>query len=177
MKIALFGGSFNPPHQGHVEVLKSLASSGNFDEIWVIPCLAHAFEKKLAPFEDRFELCKLAFEGLSPRIRIQDSDRKIGNEKGWSYLTLRHLRTEHPSDDFFWLMGSDLEQEKRRWKNFEEIEKMAVIHPFPRAGYETSPFPEVSSTEIRERLAKGESIAKLVPPEVSAYIQQRGLYR
>lgn len=177
MKIALFGGSFNPPHQGHVEVAKSIIDSKKFDELWVLPCLAHAFQKALAPYPDRIAMCRLAFEPLSPKIIVKKTEEEIQNTQGWSILTLRYLHQENPQHDFYWLMGSDLIQEKNRWKDFDEIEKITTLYPIPRAGIEISPFPNISSTEIRNKISKCESLADLVPKEVEVYIQARGLYR
>lgn len=176
MKIAIMGGSFNPPHLGHVAVIKSLASSNQFDELWILPCLAHPFEKKLAPYGERLKLCKIAFENISPSVHIKNIEEEIQNTQGWSLHTLQHLRQQYPQDDFFWVMGSDLMQEKNRWKDFDQIEKLVKIYPIPRAGYEQSPFPKMASSEIREKISKGESIADYVSKEVEDYIQQKGLY-
>ena len=96
MRIALFGGSFNPPHKSHVAVVKHLIESKNFDEVWIIPCLAHAFGKKLAPYSDRVTMCRLAFEAIDPQVRVQKTDEEIQNTQGWSILTLRHLHQKHP---------------------------------------------------------------------------------
>ncbi len=177
MRIALFGGSFNPPHKSHVAVVKHLIESKNFDEVWIIPCLAHAFGKKLAPYSDRVTMCRLAFEAIDPQVRVQKTDEEIQNTQGWSILTLRHLHQKHPEYEFHWVMGSDLIQEKKRWKNFDEIEKLAKIHPIPRAGYESSSFAQLSSSQIREKISKSEALAGIVSPEVEEYIQVKGLYQ
>ena len=177
MRIALFGGSFNPPHLGHVGVAQGMIESNQFDELWILPCLTHAFQKALAPYPDRIAMCRLAFEPLSPKILVKKTEEEIKNTQGWSILTLRHLHQQNPQHEFYWLMGSDLIQEKEHWKNFDEIEKMVKIHPIPRASHEHSPFPNLSSTDIRGRISKCESLADLVPKEVEDYIQARGLYR
>ncbi len=176
MQIAILGGSFNPPHLGHVALVKSLLENKQFDRVWIVPCLAHPFAKKLAPFQDRFQMCKLAFENLSSSLNLLDTDEEIQNKQGFSILTLKHLTQKYPEHQFYWVMGSDLTNEKNKWKDFDQIEKLVTLYPIPRAGYENSIFPEISSTQIREKISKGQSVAKLIPPEVEKYIIEKGLY-
>ncbi len=177
MKVAVVGGSFNPPHQGHVALVQLLLHSKSFDEVWMIPCLAHAFGKKMAPFEDRLRMCELAFSELSPQVKILKTDFEIQNTKGYSVLTLQHLCQKNPQVQFFWVMGTDLMQQKKQWKNFDEIEKMASLYPIARAGYEASLLPEISSSEIREKISRQEAIASLIPKNVEDYLKTKGLYR
>lgn len=176
MHIALLGGSFNPPQRGHQALVKSLSASKKFDEIWIIPCLAHPFEKKLAPYEDRMEMIRLTFEALAPHVKVLNTEEQIQNNDGYSVVMLEHLKKQYPEYHFYFVMGSDLLLEKDKWKDFDKIEKMVTLYPIPRAGYENSPFPQISSTQIREKLMKGESIVNLVPPDVEKYIHQKGLY-
>ena len=176
MKIALLGGSFNPPHQGHVALVKSLLENKKLGGVWVIPCFAHPFEKKLAPFQDRLQMCKLAFESLGSPLHILNTDEEIQNKQGFSVLTLKLLTQKYPEHQFYWVMGSDLTNEKNKWKDFDQIEKLVKLYPIARGGDENSSFPKISSTEIREKISRGESIANLVPSEVEKYIHQTGLY-
>lgn len=177
MKIALLGGSYNPPHSGHVALLESLVNTGNFDEVWVLPCLGHPFGKKLENFSDRYEMCKLAFQEISPNIKILKTEQEINNLQGYSIVSLKHLSKNYPENSFFWVMGSDLLLEKNKWKDFDQIEKLVTLYPVPRAGYESSPYPEISSNEIRKKLLNHQSIKNLVPAKVSQYIEEKGLYR
>lgn len=69
-KIALYGGAFDPPHIGHIAFCKELCSQEEFHEVWVLPSFKHPFDKALSPFEIRIEMCKVAFEEISPKVVI-----------------------------------------------------------------------------------------------------------
>jgi len=176
MKIALFGGSFNPPQNGHVAVVRALVDSKQFDEVWVLPSFRHPFGKSLAPFEDRLNLCRLAFEALSPSLKVSSVEKEINPQKGYTVDTVRYLKKKYPESKFYLVMGSDLILELPRWKDPDELKKMVEIYPISRAGYEDSKFPRVSSTEIREALRLGKDISSLVPPKVAKYIRDKKIY-
>jgi nicotinate-nucleotide adenylyltransferase len=177
MRIALFGGSFNPPHLGHIAIVKDLLASKKFDELWVIPSFKHPFGKELASFEDRITMCHLLYDPLGPKVKISEVEKKINNTQGWTITTLRHLIDQFPEHQFSWVMGSDLFRETSKWKDFDEIKKWVPIISIPRAGYEKSKFPEISSTQVRKAIVEGKDMSSLVPPEVMKYIQKKGLYR
>ncbi len=180
MHIALFGGSFNPPHRGHVAVVQALAASNQFDEIWIVPCLNHAFQKPLISYEDRLHLCHLAFDFLSPQVQVSEIEKEAKNTEGFTINLLQFLKHKYPEAHFFWVMGSDNQEERARWKDFDKVEKLAQIYPISRAGFEPSPFPEVSSTEVREKIKQGGNLKKLellIPLGVLNYIQKKNLYR
>ncbi len=123
MKIALFGGSFNPPHLGHQAVVKNLTKSSLFDEVWILPSFKHPFEKKLASFEDRLEMCQLAFKDLGKKIQISTLEKELNSPEGYTVDLIHSLLKKYPKHNFSLVIGTDLFQEKSRWKNFEEIEK------------------------------------------------------
>ncbi|MBF0493256.1 MAG: nicotinate-nicotinamide nucleotide adenylyltransferase [Deltaproteobacteria bacterium] len=176
MKIALFGGSFNPPHLGHRALVQKLLNQNIFDEIWILPVLGHPFGKELASFEDRLEMCVLNFLDLSKKIKVSDLEKKIKNTEGYTVHLVRYLKQNFPNEEFYWVMGSDLLQEKNRWKNFDEIEKAVSLYPISRAGHEASELPEVSSTEIREKIVRGVFSSDLLYAPVAKYILERGIY-
>src|SRR4030095_7263666 len=176
MKIALFGGSFDPPHVGHVAVAKHLIDSQAFDEVWVLPGFQHPFEKELTDFEERFPLCRLAFEALSPCLKVSEAEKEAQSPKGFTVDLLRYLRKKFPKHRFFWVMGTDLQRESKQWKDFGEIKKLAELYPIPRKGYEDSLFPEVSSTELRRALQEKRDVSKLIPSKVFEEIRRKGLY-
>ncbi len=176
MKIALLGGSFNPPHLGHRALVNQLLQSNMFDEIWIIPTLHHAFGKELASFEERVKMCSINFEELSPQIKIQLFEKEINNLEGYSINLIRFLKKNFNSEEFYWVMGSDLMAEKNKWKNFEEIESKVNIYPIARSGYEESELPQISSTEIREQINLKQPLPHLLLPQVQQYIQDQRLY-
>src|ERR1700710_25515 len=107
MRIALYGGSFNPPHLGHELAAFYVLETANVDQLWFVPCFQHAFEKALQPFEDRFRMCELAAAALGPRARVSDIERELG-QASRTLRTLRALEARHPGDTFVEVIGADL---------------------------------------------------------------------
>lgn len=185
MRLGVFGGSFDPPHLSHALACHWALESGVADRVLMIPCARHVFEKRLnAPFEDRLEMCRLAVRRLAPWVEVLDLESR---REGASYTieTLRALRPQYPADEFRLLIGSDLLGEVARWRDWEEIQRLAppvVIprltgEPPPRADTPASPdLSALSSTWIRERLARGEIPEGAISASVTAYIVRRGLY-
>lgn len=180
MNVALFGGSFNPPHLGHALVCAHVLSTEPVEELWMMPSAVHPFGKALAPFEDRAAMCRLVADAFGGRVRVTDVEQRLGGE-GRTVDTLEHLARTQPEHRFSLVMGADLVAERAAWKSWERIAELARIVPVGRAGHGSDggalELPAVSSTEVRERLARGESCVQLVPRRVLAYIAARGLYR
>jgi nicotinate-nucleotide adenylyltransferase len=179
MRVALFGGSFNPPHVAHQLVALYVLETAPVDELWLIPAYRHALEKPLSPFEDRLEMTKLAAAALGPRVKVSDVERAIGGESRTLH-TLRRLRELHPEHVFSLVIGADLVAEVASWLGGEELARTV---PFIVVGRGAAPgpeggvaMPELSSTAVRERLGAGKSVAGLVPRAVLDYIYARGLY-
>jgi nicotinate-nucleotide adenylyltransferase len=180
-RIALFGGSFNPPHVGHVLLAAYALATRPVAELWLVPTFRHAFGKALAPFEDRLEMCRLAAAALGARVSVSDVEGRLGGESRTLH-TLRHLRAQQPDARFALLVGSDVLSERHSWLGWDEIQATADIWVVARTGGPPAPeptveIPDVSSTDVRRRLAAGEQVAHLVPRAVLAYIARRGLYQ
>lgn len=173
-RVAIFGGSFNPPHVGHTAICKWLFSKGLADEVWVVPCFQHPFDKPLVDFEHRLCMCRLAFGKLLLPIRNLTVERDLGGTSH-TVRTIMHLKGMHPECRMSLVHGGDLKDEFRGWHEFEKIRDLVEIVHIPRGA--SSPIPDVSSTEIRERISKGVSIVDMVEPEVAVYIITKGLYR
>jgi nicotinate-nucleotide adenylyltransferase len=174
MRIALLGGSFNPPHQAHVAICAWLLNNDLADRVWAIPCFEHPFNKELADFEDRLRMTRLAFEQFGERVVVSDVERELG---GVSYTvrTVAHLKSRYPDDEFSFVMGGDVSGESGMWRDFGKIEEMVSLITIPRG--EGSHVPDISATEIRGRVEAGQSIDGLVPPNVEVYIVSHRLYR
>lgn len=176
--VSLFGGSFNPPHVVHGMVCLYLLHTGA-DEVWLIPTWRHAFAKELAPFEDRMAMARQLVAPLGARARVLDIE---AHRDGPSYTvdTVRQLRAAHPDLDFEWVVGSDILDEIHRWKEADLLRTLVrfrvVFRGGHRPGMEGPVFPEVSSTEIREALRRGEGHRGLLPWAVWEHIHTRGLY-
>ncbi len=182
LKVALFGGAFDPPHVGHLLVASYVIATEAIDELWLMPAHKHAFEKKMAPFSERVEMCEILASQFSGRVKVSRVESEVGGE-GYTIDTLRFLKGRHPSHAFRLVIGTDILGETDAWKDFEGVERLAppiVVaregYPHPRAEGRPA-MPAVSSTEVRRRLHAGEDVSHLVPREVRAYIEARGLYR
>ncbi len=175
----VFGGSFNPPHIGHVLALSWALSTQPFDTILVIPALEHAFGKALTPFPHRRRMAELAFATLR-RVRVSDLEARLGGAS-YTVRTLEELSRRAPGVSLRLIIGSDLVDEVPRWKEGARVPELAPLLVVGRTGYENGArelhMPEVSSSEIRERLRAGKSVEGLVPRAVIEYIDAFGLYR
>ncbi len=178
---ALFGGSFNPPHYGHFLAAAWALLSGQVDEVWMMPAYRHPFGKELAPFDHRVEMCRLGCSALSERIKVVEWEREFNTV--YTVDTVRLLKSKFPSRRFRLLIGSDILGERDKWKDFEVLEKLAPPLIAPRGGFSDvySPIPpllpELSSREIRQKIASGDSsVEYLLPPAVLGYIREHGLY-
>lgn len=176
--VALFGGSFNPPHVVHGMVCLYLLQTG-CAQVWVVPTYAHAFAKALAPFEDRLRMCERLVEPLGGRVRVLDIEASLSSPS-YTVDTVRALRRAHPGVAFQWVVGSDILGELPRWKDVDALKQLVDFRVLHRGGYGAPPgelsFPELSSTAIRQALARGESPSGLLPGPVLTYIRERGLY-
>jgi nicotinate-nucleotide adenylyltransferase len=186
MRVALFGGSFNPPHVGHQLAALYVLETAAVDELWLVPAFQHPFDKPLAPFADRFRMCELLAAALGPRARTSDVEARLGGPS----RTLRTVETligAHPEHAFSLVVGSDLLGEVGSWYGGPELGRLVSFVVVGRAGSPPPPgsagqgpprvqMPAVSSTEIRAALADGRDVSDLVPRRVLDYIRQGGLY-
>jgi len=149
--IALFGGSFNPPHAGHYAIARRLARRKTIDEVWILPVYRHVFGKKMTPFEERLRSARKFFRALAPKVRVKDIERRLG---GTSYTIrlIRFLKKKHPGWRFLLVIGEDNYRLRRRWRGFDAIQKEAALIVISRG--KKSPIPDVSSTELRKKLKK-----------------------
>jgi nicotinate-nucleotide adenylyltransferase len=182
MHVALFGGSFNPPHVAHQMVALYVLETAPVDQIWFVPTWKHPFHKPLAPFESRLRMCELAVKSLGSRARVTEIERTIGGPSR-TLNTIRRLRKLHPNNEYSLVIGSDVADEVPSWYRSADLQ---AIVPFiivgrraARGAAEHTPvtMPEVSSTEVRSLLRAGKSAEGLVPRAVLDYIYRHGLYR
>jgi nicotinate-nucleotide adenylyltransferase len=176
--VAVFGGSFDPPHVGHVLAVSWVLATAPIDAVWVVPALEHAFGKKLRPFAHRRRMAELAFASLRG-VEVSDVEARLGGAS-YTVRTLEELRRRHPDLDFRLVIGSDLVEQVPRWKEGARLPSLAPLLVVGRGGHADGralAMPEVSSTEVRERLRAGLSVEGLVPRRVLEYAEQHGLYR
>lgn len=173
-KVAIFGGSFNPPHKAHTQVVQYLLGKG-FDEVWIMPAYKHAFNKNLLNFEDRIQMCRLAFSDCGSRVLIKETEKELGGVS-YTYDLMTHLTKENPGIRFSFVMGSDCKESLHQWYRYEDLKKIVDFFFIPRPGYEDSPFMDISSTELRECLKQNQDISDFVDPKVEKYLKEKSLY-
>lgn len=201
MNIGIYGGTFDPPHAGHIAAAQAAMETLHLDKLLLIPD-AQPPHKQLpqgsATPQQRYDMTVLATASLGKRAEVSDMELR---RAGVSYTadTLAALRAQYPEDTLYLLMGSDMFLSLHTWRRPEDIIALAHIAPFSRETEDESaafdaqkayleqhfaaqvtviPNPqvvEVSSTEIRARLARGQG-GELLPPPVWGYIQRERLY-
>jgi nicotinate-nucleotide adenylyltransferase len=175
---AVFGGSFDPPHVGHVLVAAWVRSATDVDRVVVVPALEHPFGKPLAPFPHRRRMAELAFAPLT-RVAVSDIEARLSGAS-YTVRTLEALRARHPGVSLRLVIGSDLVAEVPRWREGDRIPELAPLLVVGRGGHDDGArdivMPEVSSTEIRARLRAGRSVEGLVPRAVIDYLTRYSLY-
>lgn len=180
-EIALFGGSFDPPHLGHAYVVTRVLAIEPVDQLWLVPTHVHAFGKVLSPFERRVRMCEALAEIFGGRVRVSTIESEIARPQAPSRTvdTVAVLRERYPQHRFAWVIGSDLRAEVDHWKDADRLRSMVRFIVVDREGYEASasnagvPIPNVSSSTIRARLVSGDPIDHLVPSGVLRILQAR----
>jgi len=187
MKIGILGGTFDPIHNGHLELAKAAVTSLGLDKLLLMPCYSppHKTRKDIASAQDRLEMVKLAIKGSSD---YEASDFEIKHRAvTFSIDTLKCFKKDHPKDDIFFVIGSDSYRDLTNWKNYSELPKLAKIAVAQRPTHEARSLDkavlaidmsssEISSSEIRHRIRRGEDISGLVPKDVGEYVKKRNLY-
>lgn len=178
--IAVYGGSFNPPHLAHQMACLAVLETEAVDRILMVPCYRHAFGKELAPYQDRLEMCRLAAALFGGLVEVSTIESELGEGENRTYHTLVALAAREPGAAFRLLVGADVLGEKHAWYRWDDVVAMAPLIVVGREGHgggQAYQLPAISSTEVRRRLAAGESADPLVPRSVLDYIAGRGLYR
>lgn len=199
--IALFGGSFNPVHNGHVNLVKEVAAAVKLDRVIVMPTYISPFKKDdcgfVADGNDRLEMCRLAFEKLD---YVEVSDYELSLKKvSYTINTLEHFKTLYPNDSLYFIMGSDMLLSLDRWNRFEDIMKLCTIVAASRENEQSDismlhkkaeelqaygkviivniSAYEMSSTLIREKILNNRDISCYLPEKVVKYISDMHIYR
>ena len=186
--VGLLGGSFDPIHHGHLLVAQAAAEVLGLGEIRFVPAREQPFKvgEHAATAADRVAMVERAIAG-APGMRLE---RLELDRPGPSYTvdTLRALRQREPGTSFVLLVGSDAALGVPRWHEAPELSRLARLVAFGRGGtavgvlppgieFITVPAVEISSTAVRERVRRGQSIRYWVPDAVADFIAARGLYR
>lgn len=180
--IAVLGGSFDPPHLGHVLIPTYVLARGLADRVLVAPCWTHPFAKRVTPFAERLALTRLAMACHGERVEVSDIEARLALRRGddrpsYSYEMLRAVAEEHPGHAVRLIIGSDIvvRGELERWHRFAEIAAEFTPIVVPRMGFaerDQCALPEISSSAVRgwiDRLDEPgarEALAAAVPAAV-----------
>lgn len=197
-KMGLFGGTFDPIHKGHISMALRLAEQLELDGVVLMPTFVppHKIKENMASAEHRLAMCRLAAQA-HPLICVSDLELRRGGAS-FTVDTLTALCEQYPDTQWYLLVGADMFTTLRTWYRFPDIAAMAVLCTIAREGTDTEqlrqyadeltaegircfvdacPVEPYSSTQVRECVAAGESVAQMVGETVNGYIRENGLYR
>jgi len=188
--IAIFGGTFDPPHLGHSAIVSAFLKSEIPDEIWILPTPVPPFksDQRLTPFEHRFRMTQIAFKNAN-RVHVKDYESQfIGTS--YTIQTLEKLAIEFPQTNWMLCVGQDNLNSFQDWHRYEDILSIATLLVAARPGFDSDLLPDIiqsncrfvahtpvsiSSTAIRRDLLTGFK-PKQITREVFKYIQKHKLY-
>jgi len=194
--LGIFGGTFDPIHIGHLAVAERACDELGLDGVVFVPALLppHKPHRIISPIEDRVTMLELAIQG-NPRFSWSDVDMRP-DEPSYTVSMLARMKARHPHTELSFIVGEDSLRDFASWHEPDRILALTRLVVADRPGVEVdesvyaevprlrervvhfpAPLLEVSSTDLRRRVAEGHSIRYLVPSAVFAYIMERGLYR
>lgn len=190
MRTGIFGGSFNPVHNGHVHLAEKLLRAAHLDEVWLMVTPQNPWKVRVDMLDDdkRLRLVRAAVEGIDGLVA---SDYEFHLPKpSYTWDTLQSLSRDFPDREFVLLIGGDNWAKFNGWYAHEKILAHYQVAVYPRTGYPVDPstVPQgvtvlrtrlinVSSTEIRERLRQGLPVDHLVPPRVAEMLSHEDFYK
>lgn len=186
-RIGILGGTFNPVHKGHLRLAQDARKRFDLDRVFFVPCARppHKRPDRLAPAKHRLAMLEVVLKG-NPRFVVSDIEIKRGGIS-YSIDTVRRLKKLHPNLAMYFIIGGDSIDELKSWKQIHELENLCTFIATGRPGFRVrgsskvkmfkGHLVDVSSSEIRKRVAEGKSIRRLVPAAVERYITDRCLYQ
>ena len=190
-KIGLFFGTFNPIHNGHLKVANYFVEKVELDEVWLVISPQSPFKKieSLIENNQRLAMLNLALKDF-PKLKVCDDEINL-SKPNYTINTLFHLKNKFPNYDFVLIFGQDILSYFHEWKNYKDILKNYKIYVYPRGEsnltldeikdhrnihFFTAPKIEISSTEVRKMILKGEVPVNLIPKMVKDYIAINKLF-
>lgn len=179
IKTGIYGGSFNPIHNGHIAIARKMTELAGLDEVWLVVSPQNPLKERGDLLDDRLRL-KMTRMALAPYPKLKASDFEFALPRpSYMWNTLQALSAAHPDREFTLLIGADNWEVFSRWYHYEDIIAHYPIAIYPRTGspidtdtlpstvrmYDTGLY-DISSTEVREKVARGEDVSQLVPKEI-----------
>ena len=187
IRTALFGGTFNPLHNGHLTIARSVLEQGLADEVWILITPCNPWKKDQALLDDRlrYDMVAQAVKDLDG-VRASDFEFKL-DKPSYTANTLRRISAEYPDREFILTVGADNWVKFHNWKEADFIQNNYPIIVYPRQGYPIEslsgnvtlldcPLMDISSTRIRQMVQDGTPINEFVPTSVARTIKEKGLY-
>ena len=185
MKTGILGGTFDPIHLGHLAAARAAMDCAHLDRVLLVPTGVPPHRPPtVADADDRLEMCRLAVAG-EKRFEVSDLELR---RPGPSYTvdTLRELHRSYPGEELFLVLGWDAARLLETWHEPAEVRRLArvVVVTRPGSGAPATtteilcerPTPNISGSELRRAIARGDDVSDRLPGAVAAYIAQRGLY-
>jgi nicotinate-nucleotide adenylyltransferase len=191
-KIGLYFGTFNPIHVGHLAIANHMVEFSDLDEVWMVvtPHNPHKKKSTLLDNHHRLSMVRIALEDY-PKLHASDIEFALP-QPNYTVNTLAHLEEQYPERSFCLIMGEDNLKSFHKWKNYEVILEGYELYVYPRASEGAienqfsnhpkitrvkAPIMEISSTFIRNGIAKGKNIQPLLPAKVWQYLDEMNFYR
>ncbi len=198
--ILLYGGSFDPIHNGHIHIAREVYDQLDVDKVIFLPAglPPHKVDRNMTPPMQRYEMVKLALE-FEPAFSVSDYEVTMDGPSFTAH-TLRYFRSQFTGCRIFWLIGGDSFSQLAKWYKPDQIVDICTVVTVKRPGFELDieplkakltveqidkllahvidiPLTDESSTEVRRRVAAGEPIDDMVPKSVAEYIERNYLYQ
>ena len=175
IRTGIFGGSFNPIHNGHISLALQLKERAGLDEVWLMVSPQNPLKQSgdLLADDLRLHMARLAVEGVEC-ITVSDYEMHLPRPS-YTWNTLEALSTDYPERQFVLMIGGDNWAIFDRWYHADDIRRKYEIIVYTRTPGDPG-FIDLSSTAVRERIRQGKSIRSMVPRAVADYIKQHGLY-
>ena len=170
-KVGIFGGSYNPIHNGHIALAQAVREQCGLDEVWLMVSPQNPLKQGSNDLLDdglRLELAQRALEGIES-VKACDYEMRLP-KPSYTWTTLQHLRKDYPNYTFILLIGGDNWAHFERWRHWQDILREYDVIVYPRdehPGTIDVPLLPVSSTMIRQRVKEGKSIEGLVPESIA----------
>ena len=185
-RIGLMGGTFDPPHLGHLLIAEQAREQLELDEVWFLPAAIPPHKVGFSSADHRIEMTRRAIQGQSDfKLNLIEFER---SEPSYTVETMKRLIEQHPDDTFYFLIGADSLVSLESWHDYETLIRLVAFGAVARPGTRylipekadvrpiDMPQLEISSTDIRERAKRGKSIKYLVPALVETYVKEHKLY-
>lgn len=174
--IAIFGGSFNPIHTGHIALAQAVQKQCGLDEVWLMVSPQNPLKRNDSDLLDDHLRLQIAQKALEDVEGVKACDYEFRLPKpSYTWNTLQHLTKDYPDDTFVLLIGGDNWAHFQRWCHWKDILWHHDIIVYPRDEYRGTidvPLLPISSTEIRQKVRAGENIKGLVPECVEALVKK-----